>query len=104
VAALLLDAHRHPEVGTTLGHAALGGASDELNLAIFGSHTLQSHPSCVWRRWVPAFINCTRTDTKFEANVCNDCGISLEAATIRIGAHLHEVGHLLDCPIKSPES
>jgi hypothetical protein len=22
----LLDAHRHPEVGTTLGHAALGGA------------------------------------------------------------------------------
>jgi hypothetical protein len=39
---------------------------------------------------VPAFINCTRTDTKFEANVCNDCGISWEAATIRIGAHLHE--------------
>lgn len=53
---------------------------------------------------VPAFINCTRTDTKFEANVCNDCGISWEAATIRIGAHLHEAGHLLDCPIKSPES
>jgi hypothetical protein len=53
---------------------------------------------------LPAFINSTRTDTKFEANVCNDRGISWEAATVRIGAVLHEVGHLLDCPIKSPES
>lgn len=59
MAALLLDAHRHPEVGTTLGHAALGGASDELNLVIFGSHALQSHPLCVcvcvcvWRGCCP---------------------------------------------------
>lgn len=97
VACLLLDAHWDPEVGTITGHAALGGTGDDLALAIFGSHALQSYPSCI-EEVVPAFSDCTRTDTKYVANDCNESGSSWEAANIGIGAHLHEVGHLFGCP------
>ena len=97
VACLLLDSHWDPEVGTIRGHAALGGTGDDLGLAIFGSHALQSYPSCV-EEVVPAFSDCTRTDTKYVANDCNESGSSWEAANIGIGAHMHEVGHLFGCP------
>jgi len=97
VAALLLDSHWDAEAGTIRGHAALGGTSDDLNLAIFGSHALQSYPSCV-EEVVPAFMDCTRTDTNFVANDCGESGSSWEAANIGIGAHLHEVGHLFGSP------
>ncbi|KIX07619.1 uncharacterized protein Z518_02272 [Rhinocladiella mackenziei CBS 650.93] len=97
VACLLLDAHWDPEVGTITGHAALGGTGDDLGLAIFGSHALQSYPSCI-EEVVPAFMDCTQTDTKYVANDCNESGSSWEAANIGIGAHLHEVGHLFGCP------
>lgn len=97
VAALLLDAHWDPAVGTITGHAALGGTSDDLQLAVFGSHALQSYPSCI-DEVVPAFMDCTPTDTRFVANDCNESGSSWEAANIGIGAHLHEVGHLFGCP------
>lgn len=97
VAVLLLDAHWDPDVGTIRGHAAVGGGGDDLALAIFGSHLLQSYPSCI-EEVVPAFMDCTRTDTRFVANDCNDAGSSWEAANIGIGAHLHEVGHLFGCP------
>ena len=97
VACLLLDSHWDPEVGTITGHAALGGTSDDLALAIFGSHALQSYPACI-EEVVPAFVDCTRTDTKFVANDCNESGSSWEAANIGIGAHMHEVGHLFGCP------
>ena len=97
VAALLLDAHWDPKIGTIRGHAALGGGSADLQLAIFGSHALQSYPSCV-EEVVPAFLDATKTDTNYVANDCNDSGSSWEAANIGIGAHLHEVGHLLGCP------
>ncbi|EXJ84981.1 hypothetical protein A1O3_05656 [Capronia epimyces CBS 606.96] len=97
VACLLLDAHWDPEVGTITGHAALGGTSDDLGLAIFGSQALQSYPSCI-EEVVAAFTDCTPTDTKFVANDCNESGSSWEAANIGIGAHLHEVGHLFGCP------
>ncbi|EHY55392.1 hypothetical protein HRR83_008835 [Exophiala dermatitidis] len=97
VACLLLDAHWDSEVGTIRGHAALGGTGDDLGLAIFGSQALQSYPSCI-EEVVPAFTDCTPTDTRFVANDCNECGSSWEAANIGIGAHLHEVGHLFGCP------
>lgn len=97
VAALLIDAHWDPQVGTILGHAALGGTSDDLQLAIFGCQALQSYPACV-EEVVPAFTDCTRTDTNYVANDCNESGSSWEAANIGIGAHLHEVGHLFGCP------
>lgn len=97
VAAMIIDSHWDPEAGTIRAHAALGGCSDDLNLAIFGSHALQSYPSCI-EEVVPAFMDCTRTDTKYVADDCNESGSSWEAANIGIGAHLHEVGHLFGSP------
>lgn len=97
VACLLLDSHWDKKHGTITAHAALGGGSDDLRLAIFGSHALQSYPSCV-EEVVPAFMDCTKTDTNFVANDCNESGSSWEAANIGIGAHLHEIGHLLGSP------
>lgn len=97
VACLILDSHWDKQAGTITAHAALGGGSDDLKLAIFGSHALQSYPSCV-EEVVPALTDCTKTDTNFVANDCNESGSSWEAANIGIGAHLHEVGHLLGSP------
>lgn len=97
VACLILDSHWDKAAGTITAHAALGGGDDQLKLAIFGSHAMQSYPSCV-EEVVPAFMDCTKTDTSHVANDCNESGSSWEAANIGIGAHLHEVGHLLGCP------
>ncbi|UKZ76095.1 hypothetical protein TrVFT333_003791 [Trichoderma virens FT-333] len=97
VAVLLLDAHWDKDVKTIRGHAALGGGSGELQLGIFGSHSLHSYPGC-FEEVVPAFTDCTPTDTAYVANDCNEAGSSWEAANIGIGAHLHEVGHLFGCP------
>ena len=97
VAALFLDSHWDPKVGTIRGHAALGGGSSDLQLAIFGSQALQSYPSCI-EEVVPAFMDCTRTDTRYVANDCNQSGSNWEAVNIGIGAHMHEVGHLFGCP------
>ncbi|KAH6891004.1 putative peptidase family-domain-containing protein [Thelonectria olida] len=97
VSALLLDAHWDQNAKTVTGHAALGGDADNLHLAIFGSHCLQSYPAS-FEEVVPAFTDCTPTDTKHVANDCNEAGSSWEAANIGIGAHLHETGHLFGCP------
>ncbi|KAL8732153.1 MAG: hypothetical protein Q9166_002900 [cf. Caloplaca sp. 2 TL-2023] len=97
VSVLLLDAHWDTKSMAVTGHAALGGGSNEIQLAIFGSQALQSYPSC-FEEVVPAFTDCTRTDTRFVANDCNESGSNWEAANIGIGAHLHETGHMLGCP------
>ncbi|KAF2751810.1 zinc metallo protein-like proteinase [Sporormia fimetaria CBS 119925] len=97
VSCLFLDSHWDPKVGTVVGHAALGGGAGDIQLAIFGSHALQSYPASLEE--VPlAFADCTRTDTAFVANDCNESGSNWEAANIGIGAHLHETGHLFGCP------
>ncbi|KAI4204661.1 MAG: hypothetical protein LQ350_000976 [Teloschistes chrysophthalmus] len=97
VSVLLLDAHWDTQSRTITGHAALGGGSGEIQLGIFGSQALQSYPSCL-EDVIPAFTDCTRTDTSFVANDCNESGSNWEAANIGIGAHLHETGHMLGCP------
>ena len=99
VSVLLLDAHWDTTAKTVRGHAALGagGGGGEIQLAIFGSHALQSYPSSI-EEVAPAFLDCTRTDTDHVANDCNESGSNWEAANIGIGAHLHEVGHLFGCP------
>lgn len=97
VSVLLLDAHWDVDAQTITGHAALGGNAGDLQLAIFGSHCLQSYPTS-FEEVVPAFTDCTPTDTNYVANDCNDAGSSWEAANIGIGAHLHETGHLFGCP------
>jgi hypothetical protein len=97
VSAMFLDTHWDPEQKLVLAHAALGGGDDQIGLAIFGSHALHSYPSCI-QHIIPAFTDCSRTDTQFVANDCNESGSSWEAANIGIGAHLHEVGHLFGLP------
>ncbi|EMD00319.1 hypothetical protein BAUCODRAFT_145604 [Baudoinia panamericana UAMH 10762] len=97
VSCMFLDAHWDKDVGTVRGHAALGGGGDDMKLAIFGSHCLQSYPSHI-EEVVPSFTDCTRTNTDYVANDCGESGSSWEAANIGIGAHLHETGHLLGCP------
>ncbi len=97
VAALILDSHWDPDVGTIRGHAALGGGGGDIQLAIFGSHALHSYPSSI-EEVAPAFSDCTRTDERCVANDCCESGSTWEAANIGIGAHLHECGHLFGCP------
>ena len=97
VSVLLLDSHWDTRQQLVLGHAALGGGGDGLQLAVFGSHALQSYPTCL-EEVVPAFTDCTRTDTQCVANDLNESGSNWEAANIGIGAHMHETGHLFGCP------
>jgi hypothetical protein len=97
VSCLFLDSQWDPKTQTIRGHAALGGGDGDLQLAICGSHALQSYPSSIEEVW-PAFGDCTRTDTNFVANDCNESGSNWEAANIGIGAHMHETGHLFGCP------
>ncbi|KAK5653577.1 hypothetical protein OQA88_8839 [Cercophora sp. LCS_1] len=97
VSVLLLDSHWDTSSKTIVGHAALGGNAGDLQLGIFGSHCLQSYPTS-FEEVVPAFNDCTPTDTNFVSNDCNDAGSSWEAANIGIGAHLHETGHLFGLP------
>lgn len=97
VSVLLLDSHWDTETQTITGHAALGSGGDYIKMAIFGSHSLQSYPSCL-EEVVDAFSDCTRTDTKYIANDCGEAGSNWESANLGIGAHLHEVGHLFGCP------
>jgi hypothetical protein len=94
---LILDAHWDKAAKTITGHAALGGGGGEIQLAIFGSQALQSYPSSI-EEVVPAFSDCTPTDTNYVANDCGESGSNWEAANIGIGAHLHETGHLFGCP------
>lgn len=97
ISLLLLDAHWDTKSKTITGHAALGGGSGGIQLAIFGSQALQSYPMSI-EEVVPAFSDCTRTNTTFVANDCEESGSNWEAANIGIGAHLHEIGHLFGCP------
>ncbi|KAJ5095366.1 hypothetical protein NUU61_004722 [Penicillium alfredii] len=97
VSVLLLDSHWDTEAQTITGHAALGSAGDDIKMAIFGSHSLQSYPSCL-EEVVDALSDCTRTDTNHVANDSGEAGSNWESANLGIGAHLHEVGHLFGCP------
>lgn len=97
VSVMLLDSHWDNESQVIRGHAALGSSGDDLKMAIFGSHSVQSYPSCL-EEVTEAFCDCTRTDAHYVANDCGEAGSNWEAANIGIGAHLHEVGHLFGCP------
>ncbi|KAJ5382756.1 Mannose-binding lectin [Penicillium concentricum] len=97
VSVLLLDSHWDTASQMITGHAALGSGDDDIKMAIFGSHCLQTYPSCL-EEVVDAFSDCTRTDTNHVANDCGDAGSNWESANLGIGAHLHEVGHLFGCP------
>lgn len=97
VSVLLLDSHWDTQSQVITGHAALGSGGDNIKMAIFGSHCLQSYPSSM-EDIVDAFSDCTRTDTAFVGNDCGEAGSNWESAVLGIGAHLHEVGHLFGSP------
>ncbi|KAK5721479.1 hypothetical protein LTR15_006067 [Elasticomyces elasticus] len=97
VSCMFLDTTWDKKVGTIRAHAALGGGDDTIKLAICGSQALQSYPTHI-EEVVTAFTDCTRTDTEYVANDCNESGSNWEAANVGIGAHMHETGHLLGCP------
>lgn len=94
---MFIDSQWDAKEQTIRGHAALGGGVGDIQLGIFGSHALHSYPSSI-EEVFQAFQDCTRTDTAFIANDCNESGSNWEAANIGIGAHLHETGHLFGCP------
>ncbi len=95
---LILDAHWDKDANLITGHAALGGTfGGGIHMGIFGSQALHSYPTG-FEEVVPAFADCTRTDTNFVANDCNESASNWEACNIGIGAHLHETGHLFGCP------
>ncbi|KAK2776118.1 hypothetical protein FQN53_002879 [Emmonsiellopsis sp. PD_33] len=96
VSALILDSHWDKDTKTITGHTAAGSTNDDIKLALFGSYALQSYPSCL-EDVVPAFTDCTRTDTNFIANDNNECGSYWEAANSGIGGHLREIGHMFGC-------
>lgn len=94
-AVMFLDTHWDGKLITA--HAALGGGTDELKLAIFGSHGLFAWPPHI-EQLVPYFTDDTRTSLKEVANDCNECGTHWETFTLTLGAFLHEIGHSLGCP------
>ncbi|MBE3049774.1 hypothetical protein IMZ48_46215 [Candidatus Bathyarchaeota archaeon] len=97
VGVLLLDSQWDPETKTVRGHTARSGSAGDLQLAVFGSHCLQSYPAS-FEEIAPAFTDCTPTDTQHVANEGSQSGTSWEAANLGIGAHLHGVGHLFGAP------
>ncbi|CAX42779.1 putative zinc metalloproteinase, putative [Candida dubliniensis CD36] len=80
-----------------LTHAALGGGTSEVKMAIFGSHGLHSYPQN-FPLVTPSFLDATHLTTAEVANDCNECGTSWECLNICLGAYLHEIGHSLGCP------
>ncbi|KAI1180984.1 metallopeptidase [Nemania sp. FL0916] len=101
VATLVLDSHRDSKEKLAMGHGAFGGqASDDLHLAMFGSHCLQYYPSTICDVG-KAFGDCSPTDVQILHKQVSVTGSSWEAAAYGIGAHLREVGHLLGSPVQA---
>lgn len=96
VAALFLDATYDRGNNLITGHAALGGGNGQHQLAIFGSQSLFSWPTCL-EEIEGCFTDTTPVNTDY-------CGIDVEgrnyftACNVGIGAMMHEVGHLFGCP------
>lgn len=96
-AVMFLDTHWDKKLNLILTHAALGGGTDKIKLAIFGSHGLYSWPTC-FQAITPYFLDATKANRDEVANDCNECGTHWECLNITLGAFLHEIGHLLGCP------
>jgi hypothetical protein len=93
----ILDAHWDKGSNLILGHAALGGGTDRIKLAIFGSQGLHSWPMN-WESIHKSFTDCTPLNVNEVANDCNECGQYWECLCVSLGAFMHEIGHSLGCP------
>lgn len=96
-AVLYLDTHFDSRMDLILTHAALGGGTNDVKLAIFGSHGLHSWP-INFPQITPSFLDATHLSKREVANDCNECGTSWECLNVTLGAFMHEIGHLLGCP------
>lgn len=96
-AVMYLDSTWDKRNNLILTHAALGGGTGEVKLAIFGSHGLHSWP-LNFPQVTPSFLDGTHLSTNEVANDCNECGTSWECMNITMGAFMHEIGHLFGCP------
>ncbi|QPG76167.1 hypothetical protein FOA43_003553 [Brettanomyces nanus] len=96
-AVLILDAHWSKKNGVILGHAALGGGTERIKLAIFGSHGLHSWPMD-WESVFRSFTDCSPLSIDEVANDCNECSCRWECLCVTLGAFMHEIGHSLGCP------
>ncbi|CCE62477.1 hypothetical protein TPHA_0C03240 [Tetrapisispora phaffii CBS 4417] len=94
-AVMFMDTHWDGKMIT--GHAALGGGTSDIKLAIFGSHGMYSWPTCM-EQLLPYMLDTTKSSTKEVANDCNECGSHWECCVVTMGAFMHEIGHLLGCP------
>ncbi|KAK9469329.1 putative peptidase family-domain-containing protein [Lipomyces arxii] len=97
IAVLILDSHYDSKTDLVQGHAALGGGSGHVKLAIFGSHALHSWPKSI-EEVVPAFMDADKPNLKQVAHDMDRPYMNFQCAEVGIGAMLHEVGHLLGCP------
>ncbi|EGV66462.1 hypothetical protein PSN45_002937 [Yamadazyma tenuis] len=96
-AVIYLDAHYDAPNDLILTHAALGGGTGDIKLAIFGSHGLHSWP-INFPMVTPCFVDGTHLSKREVANDANQCGTSWECLNITMGAFMHEIGHSLSCP------
>ncbi|CCG84019.1 protein of unknown function [Taphrina deformans PYCC 5710] len=96
VAAMFLDAHFDPTSGLITGHAALGGGTAQHSLAIFGSHSLFSWPTCLEE--LEDCLTDTRPVDRRHCGVDGEGRLYFAACTVGMGAMMHEVGHLFGCP------
>lgn len=78
-------------------HAALGGGTNEIKLAIFGSHGLHAFP-LTFPLITPSFMDDTVLSLNEVANDVNQCGTPWECLNICMGAFMHEIGHMLGSP------
>ena len=96
-ACLYLDTTWDKELELILGHAALGGGTNKVKMAICGSHGIHSWPSN-FQQVIPCLSDNTKLTTEEVANDNNQCGTSWETFNVTAGAFLHEIGHSLGCP------
>ncbi|KAJ9051857.1 hypothetical protein DSO57_1000517 [Entomophthora muscae] len=97
VAGLILDTKWDKSIGLVRGHAALGGGNGKQMLGIFGSHCTHAWPSCL-EEVAGCFLDKTNLDQRLVADEKKGKGQLHDAASIGIGAFLHELGHALGLP------
>lgn len=94
-AVMYLDSHWDGKLIST--HAALGGGTNDVKMAVFGSHGLHSYP-LTFPQVSPSLADATHLSQNEVANDCNECGTSWECLNICLGAFMHEIGHLFGSP------
>ncbi|KAH3901289.1 related to Putative zinc metalloproteinase YIL108W [Saccharomycodes ludwigii] len=97
-AVMFLDTHWDKSSKLLLTHAALGGGTEDIKLAIFGSHGLYSWPTC-YEEITSSFTDeNTAGIGDLVANDNGECGSYWECLCVTLGAFMHEIGHSLGCP------